>query len=48
MQKANVKQQQIKELVAASFKFLKEAPSKLEIQCKKACIFHNGLSDQGW
>ena len=37
--KATVKQQEIKEQVAASFKFLSEVPSKLEIQCKKGMYF---------
>ena len=30
--KSNVKQQQIKDLVAASYKLLEEVPSKLQIQ----------------
>ena len=33
--KANVQQREIKELVAVPYKFLKEVPLKLEIQCKK-------------
>ena len=32
--KANVKQQEIKELVAVSSEFLLEVPSKLERQCR--------------
>ena len=38
--KANIKQQEIKYLVAISYIFLKELPSKLEIKCKRGCIFH--------
>ena len=38
--KANIKQQEIKELVAVSYTFLQKIHSKLEIQCKRACIFH--------
>ena len=30
--KSNIKQQQIKDLVAASYKLLEEVPSKLQIQ----------------
>ena len=37
---ANIKQQEVKVLVTVSYKFLKEVPSKLEIQCKRVCIFH--------
>ena len=37
--KANVKQQEINYLVALSYKFLQEVPSKLEIQCKRAYVF---------
>ena len=33
--KTDAKQQEIKELVAVSCEFLQEAPSKLEIHCKK-------------
>ena len=36
--KANVKQQ-VKKLVAVYYKFLKEAPSELETQCKKGMQF---------
>ena len=40
--KANVQQKEIKKLVAVSYKFLQELPSKLEIHCKKGmCIFFN-------
>ena len=38
--KANVKQQEINYLVAVSYKFLQEVPSKLEIQCKKGMYFY--------
>ena len=39
--KANIKQQEIKVLVAVSYKFLcEEVPSKLEIQCKKGMYFY--------
>ena len=41
--KANIQQQEIKELMALSYKFLKERqlgiPSKLETQCKKDVHF---------
>ena len=37
--KANIKQQEIKYLVAVSYIFLKELPSKLEIKYKRVCIF---------
>ena len=37
--KANVKQQKIKEIEAASYKFLWEVPTKLEMQCKKGMCF---------
>ena len=33
--KANVQKKEIKELMAVSYKFLQEVPSKLEIHCKK-------------
>ena len=39
--KANVKQQEIKELVAVSYKCLQEVPSELEVQCKKYMVFFN-------
>ena len=38
--KANVKQE-IKELVAVSYKCLQEVPSELEVQCKKYMVFFN-------
>ena len=38
--KAKIKQQEIKYLVAVSYIFLKELLSKLEIKCKRGCIFH--------
>ena len=38
--KANVKQQEINHLVALSYKFFQEVPSKREIQCKKGMSFH--------
>ena len=39
--KANIKQQEIKDLVVVSCKFLQEVPSKLETQCNKGVhIFH--------
>ena len=37
--KANIKQQEIKDLVAVSEKFLLEVPSKLEMQCKNGVYF---------
>ena len=37
--KADVKQQEIKELVAVSCNFLQEVPSKLDIQCKTGMHF---------
>ena len=37
--KANLKQQEIKEIEAASYKFLWEGPTKLEMQCKKGMCF---------
>ena len=37
--KANIKQQEIKDLVVVSYKFLLEVPSKLEIQCKEGVHF---------
>ena len=43
--KANVKQQEINDLAAVSYKFLQEVPSKLEIQCKKGIYFS---FDLGW
>ena len=44
--KANVKQQQTKDLaVVPFFFFFKKVPSKLEIQCKKGVYF---LFDFGW
>ena len=39
--KANVKQQEIKELVAVSYKCLQEVPSEFEVQCKKYMVFFN-------
>ena len=39
-----MKHQEIKDIVAASYKFLQEVPSKLEIQCKRLCV----LFDFGW
>ena len=38
-EKADVKQQEMKELVAVSFNFIKEVPSKLEILCCKTCMY---------
>ena len=38
--KAQVKQQEIKELIAVRCNFLQEVPSKLEIQYKKGFFFH--------
>ena len=43
--KSNIKQQEIKDLVAASYKLLQEVPSKLHIQCKKGVYFS---FDFGW
>ena len=43
--KSNKKQQEIKDLVAASDKFLEEVPSKYQIQCKKIVYFS---TDFGW
>ena len=43
--KANVKQEEIKELTVVFYKFLQEVPSKLEIQCKKGVSFSLNL---GW
>ena len=43
--KSNIKQQEIKDLVAASYKLLQEVPSKLQIQCKKGVYFS---FDFGW
>ena len=43
--KANIKQQELKDLVGVSYEFLLEVPSKLEMQC------HNGMCfsfDFGW
>ena len=37
--KVNVKQLQIKELVAVSYKFLWKVPSKLEIECENDMDF---------
>ena len=37
---ADVKANKIKDIVAVSYKLLKEAPSKLEMQCKRLHIFH--------
>ena len=37
--KANIKQQEIKDLVNISYKFSKEVLSKLEMQCKKGVHF---------
>ena len=37
--KANIKQE-IKDLGALPYIFFKETPSKLEMQCKRGCIFH--------
>ena len=39
--KANVKQQEIKELVAVSYKCLQEVPSELDVQCKNYMVFFN-------
>ena len=36
---ANIKQQEIKDTCIFIF-FFKEVPSKLEIQCKRGCIFY--------
>ena len=38
--KADVKQQEIQELVAVSFFFFIGVPTKLEIQCNQTCTFH--------
>ena len=43
--KANIKQQEINDLVAVSYNFLYEVPSKLEKQCKKENYF---TLDFGW
>ena len=43
--KSNTKQQEIKDLVAASYKFLEEVPSKLQTQCKIRVYFS---IDFGW
>ena len=43
--KANIKQQEINDLVAVSYNFLYEVPSKLEKQCKKENCF---TLDFGW
>ena len=43
--KSNIKQQEIKDLVAAFYIFLQEVPSKLQIQCKKGVYF---ATDFGW
>ena len=43
--KSNIKQQEIKDLVSASCKFLSEVPSKRQIQCKKDTYFS---FDFGW
>ena len=40
---SNIKQQEIKDLVAASYKLLWEVPSKLQIQCKKSVHFSFGF-----
>ena len=37
--KANIKPE-IKDLGTLSYIFFKETPSKLEMQCKRGCIFH--------
>ena len=37
--KANLKQKEIKELVAVSYNFLKEVTSKLDKQCRKGSFF---------
>ena len=37
--KSNIKQKDIKDAVAASYKLLQEVPSKLQIQCKKGIYF---------
>ena len=38
--KVNVKQQDMNYLVAVSYKFLQEVPSKLEIHCKKGMHYY--------
>ena len=43
--KANIKQQEINDLVAVSYNFLYEVSSKLEKQCKKENYF---TLDFGW
>ena len=43
--KSNIKQKDIKDAVAASYKLLQEVPSKLQIQCKKGIYFS---FDFGW
>ena len=42
--KANIKQQDVKVLVAVSYKFLYEVPSNLELQCKKDVYFSFDIS----
>ena len=37
--KANIKQQEIKNLAVVSYQFLQEVPLKLEIKCKKGVHF---------
>ena len=37
--KCNIKQQEIKKLVAACDRFLEEVPSKLQYNVKRVCIF---------
>ena len=37
--KSNIRQQEIKDVVAASYKLLQEVPSKHQIQCKKGVYF---------
>ena len=43
--KSNINQEEIKDLVAASYKFLEEVPSNLQIQCEKGVYFS---IDFGW
>ena len=43
--KANIKQQEIKDIAAVSYNFLYEVPSKLKKQCKKENYFP---LDFGW
>ena len=49
--KANVKQQEIKDLAVVSLIFLQKVPSKLEIQCEMGVYFSlilAGIQSSGW